>query len=182
MKQAHEGKAVNYGEEEHSYGEEKLFLSMKDSQKLEDETWLLDSGCSNHMTGEKSLLSSIEYSYKSSVRLVDEKILDIIGKGEMQVLKKKGAMKVKNIYYTLNLKQSLLSIGQMLEKNYKLVFEDKMCKIYDKNHGKRLVTIVHMTKNKLFPFKFLEKDGGYVFMGIEDKSKLWNMRLGHLNF
>jgi len=91
-------------------------------------------------------------------------------------------MKLKNIYYTPNLKQSLLSIGQILEKNYKLVFEDKICKIYDKNHGGRLVTTIHMTKNKLFPIKFLEQDGGYVFVGIEDKSKRWHMRLGHLNF
>jgi len=104
---------------------------MTSSQKLEDETWLLDSGCSNHMTGEKSLLSSIDYSYKSSVRLGDEKRLENVGKGEMQVLTKKGTMKVKNIYYNSNLKQSLLSIDQMLEKNYKLIFEDKMCKIYE---------------------------------------------------
>lgn len=42
----------------------------------------------------------------------------------------------------------------MLEKNYKLVFEDKMCKIYYKNGG-RLVILVHMTKNKLFFVNFL---------------------------
>ena len=70
----------------------------------------------------------------------------------------------------------------MLEKNYKLVFEDKMCKIYDKNHGGRLVTTIHMIENKHFPIKFLKKDGGCVFLRIEDKSKLWHMRLGHLNF
>ena len=70
----------------------------------------------------------------------------------------------------------------MLEMNYKLLFEDKMCKIYDKNHGGRLVTIVNMIENKIFPIKFLEKDGGYVFVGIKDKSKLWYMRLGHLIF
>ena len=153
-----------------------------DYEKLGEETWLLDSGCSNHMTGEKSLLSAVDHSYKSSVRLGNEKRLEILGKGEMQVLTKKGTMKVKNIYYTPKLKQSLLSIGQMLEKNYKLVFEDKICKIYDKNHGGRLLIIIHITKNKLFPMKFLEKDGSYGFVEIEDKSKLWHMRLGHLNF
>jgi len=39
-----------------------------------------------------------------------------------------------------------------------------------------------MIENKLFPIKFFEKNGGYVFVGIEDKSKIWHMRLGHLNF
>ena len=37
MKQENEGNTKNYGEE-HGYGEEQLFLSMTDSQKLEDET------------------------------------------------------------------------------------------------------------------------------------------------
>jgi len=35
---------------------------------------------------------------------------------------------------------------------------------------------------KLFSVKILEKDGGYVFMGIKEKSKLWHMILRHLNF
>jgi len=39
----------------------------------------------------------------------------------------------------------------MLENNYKLIFEDKMCKIYDKNRGGRLFTTIKMNKNKLFP-------------------------------
>lgn len=46
----------------------------------------------------------------------------------------------------------------MLEKNYKLVFEDKICKLYDKNHGGRLVTIIQMIVNKIFLVNFLEKD------------------------
>ena len=102
------------------------------------------------MIGEKSLLSAIDYSYKSSVRLGNEKRLEIVGKGEMQVPTKKGTMKVKDIYCTPNLKHSLLSIRQMLEKNYKLVFEDKMYKIYDKNNRGKFVTMTHMIGNKLF--------------------------------
>ena len=42
--------------------------------------------------------------------------------------------------------------------------------------------MVHMTENKLYLVKFLEKDGGYIFMEIEDQSTLWHMRLGHLKF
>lgn len=41
-----------------------------------------------------------------------------------------------------------------MERNYKLVFYAGKCVIYDKNHGNRLVTIVPMTKNRLFPLNF----------------------------
>jgi len=70
----------------------------------------------------------------------------------------------------------------MLDKNYKLVFEYRMCKIYDKNHDGSPFTIIHMNDNRLFIVKFLEKDGGFIFVGIEDKNVLWNMSLDHLNF
>lgn len=52
---------------------------------------------------------------------------------------------------------------------YKLVFEDNMYKMYNKNHGGRLITTIHMTTNKLFLVNFLNKDGGSVFVGIENK-------------
>jgi len=65
---------------------------------------------------------------------------------------------------------------------YKLMFEDKMCKIYDKNHDGRLITTIHMTVNKLFLVKFLDKGRGFVFVGIEDKNAIWHMSFGHLNF
>jgi len=116
------------------------------------------------------------------VKLGDEKSLEIVGKGEMKVPTKKVTMKVMDIYYDSNLKQILLSIGQMHKENYKLVFEDRMCKIYDKNHDERLVTTIQMTTNKLFPVKFLELDGGFIFVGIENKNALWHIRLGNLNF
>lgn len=42
----------------------------------------------------------------------------------------------------------------MMEKNSKLVFEDRSCMIYDKNNANRLVTIIKMKKKKLFPLNF----------------------------
>lgn len=133
------------------------------------------------MTGKK-LFSSLDHSFSSSIKLGDKKTLKVIVKGDMAVPTKRGTMKVKNIYFASNLKHSLLSVGQMLENNYKLVFEDKMCKIYDKNKGGRLVTIVKMNKNKFFSIKFVEQGGGFAFVSIDDNANLWHLRFGHLNF
>lgn len=63
----------------------------------------------------------------------------------------------------------------MLENNYKLIFEDKMCKIYDKNRGGRLVTIMKMNKNKLFPIKFIQREGGIACVSIDDNANLWHL-------
>ena len=100
----------------------------------------------------------------------------------MLVTTKKGTMKVKNIFFAPDLKQSLLSIGKMLENNYKLDFEDKLCKIYDKNIFCRLIATVKMNKNKLFPIKFVEKGGGFCYVSIDDSANLWHLRFGHVKF
>jgi len=39
-----------------------------------------------------------------------------------------------------------------------------------------------MNTNRIFSMNLLDKDGGLVFVGIEDKNALWHMRLGNLNF
>lgn len=144
------------------------------SQEEEDETWVLNSSCSHHMTKQKELLSYLDHSFSSNIKIGDEKFLEVIAKGDMLVPTKKGTMKVKSIYFPPNLKQSLLSVGRMLENNYKLVFEDKMCKIYDKNRGGRLVTTIKMNKNNLFTIKFMEQGGGFSSMRIDDSATLWH--------
>ena len=69
-----------------------------------------------------------------------------------------------------------------MENNYKLVFEYKICKIYDKNRGGRLVTTVKINKNKLFPIKLLEQEEGFSYVSIDDSANLWHLRFGHVKF
>lgn len=116
--------SVNYGEEEDSYGdygeqdtyeEDVLFLSIIQEEKHgakalisqeeeDDDTWVLDSGCSHHMIGKKKLLSSLDHSFSSSIKLGNEKLLDVVAKGDMMVPTKRGTMKVKSIYFAPDLK------------------------------------------------------------------------------
>jgi len=91
----------------------------------------------------------------------------VVEKGDMEVPTKRGNLKVKIFYYTSNLKHSLMSTRKMLENDYQLVFEDRMCKFFDKN--RRLVTIVKMNKNILFPLRFIEQGGDISCVGVEGK-------------
>ena len=113
----------------------------------------------------------------------DDKELQVAGMGTMEVPTKEGIKKVHDIYYTPHLKHNFLSVGQMMEKNYKLIFENGTCVIFDKNNSNRVVTTVSMTKNRLFPLKFGENDNvKFANVTIENPSVLWHLRYGHLNF
>ena len=68
------------------------------------------------------------------------------------------------------------------EKKNRVIFENVKCTISDKNHRNKVITVVPMTKNRMFPLKFCDNENQLVNMAYEDKSWLWHLRYGHLNF
>ena len=95
LKASHEAKSggAHYGEEESS---SHLFMSMVNNEEsLKKETWLLDTGASNHMIRKEELFSSINNSYKSKIRLGDDKALQVEGMGAMEVSTNEGTKKLK---------------------------------------------------------------------------------------
>jgi len=101
------------------------------------------------------------------------------GKRTVMVETKKGTKFIKDVLLVPNLKENLLSIGQMMENGYSLYFEKGTCKIYD--NRKREIGQVKMEKrNRSFPISF--KPGTNIAMKAEvDDSWLWNRRFGHFN-
>ena len=52
--------------------------------------WYLDSGCSNHMTGNLNLFSSLDNSVKTDVTLGNNVQVIVLGKGTVDILTKQG--------------------------------------------------------------------------------------------
>jgi hypothetical protein len=86
---------------------------------LED-TWLMDSGCSRHMTGNKKWFSSLTpLSHKEYVTFGDDKKGKVLGTDIIKV----------NDYFTLNdvalmdrLKYNLLSVSQFYDADLSVLF------------------------------------------------------------
>lgn len=135
------------------------------------------------MSGKEELFATMDSTNKSKIKSGDQKALQVEVMGTMEVTKNEGIKKIKNIYYTPNIKHNFLSIGQMMEKNYKLIFEDGKCIIFHKKICNRVVTQVPMKKNRLFPLNFGEKRGSQLDnLSIENTSVLWHLRYGNLNY
>jgi len=75
----------------------------------------------------------MDESYKSQIILGDDKAIQVEGMGAMEISINKGNKKVNYVYFIQKMKHNLLSVGKMMDKNYNLMFEDRKCKIYDKN-------------------------------------------------
>lgn len=142
--------------------ESMLFMTRSTCTSASDVVWFLDSGCSNHMAGTKSLFNEIDGSKKSEVRLGDDKTLKVEGKRTIAIKTERGDAKVLYVVqYVPGLVHKLLSVEQLLTSGYKVVFDDDACEITDKKRG-QVLALIHMTCNKMFPLDVLTFQGKYL--------------------
>ena len=131
-----------------------LFLACNMAEEKSEDLWFLDSGCSNHMTGNLAMFSMLYESVQSQVTLGTDSKVSVMGKGNVNVLTRKGAKKsIADVYYVPGMKCNLLSIGQLVQKGYNVFFEDDACTIMEKPPIKKCIAEVKMTRNKMFPLK-----------------------------
>ena len=88
-------------------------LSTKESM------WYLDSGCSRHMTGDKSKLVDLVYKKGGFVTYGDNNKGQILGEG---CIKSQGKIIIRNVLYVKCLKHNFLSISQLCDKGLKVEF------------------------------------------------------------
>ena len=81
-------------------------------QESTHDIWYLDSGCSNHMTGNLNLFSSLDNSVKTDVTLGNNVQVIVLGKDTVDILTKHVESKyIPDIYHVEGLKHNVLSIG-----------------------------------------------------------------------
>ncbi|XP_024965767.1 uncharacterized protein LOC112505964 [Cynara cardunculus var. scolymus] len=132
--------------------DDSMFMILNTQEVSTVDTWYIDSGCSNHMTNNKGLFTQLDETQKREVRTGDDKRLIVQGIGEISIDTKLGHKKISNVYFVPNLKHSLLSVGQLLQRRYDVHFRNNTCEIRDPNGI--LLARVNMTTNKMFSLNF----------------------------
>ncbi|GKD82386.1 hypothetical protein Tco_1349225, partial [Tanacetum coccineum] len=84
----------------------------------------IDSGCSHHITGDKSKFSSLDESVRSHVRLGDDKQLQIEGQGTAKIYTGDHKRFIKDVHFAPCLAHNLLSVGQLMETGHSIFFND----------------------------------------------------------
>ena len=62
-----------------------VLLACNVAQDREDDVWFLDSGCSNHMTGNIAMFSNLDEEVKSEVTTGTDTKISIKGKGRVSI-------------------------------------------------------------------------------------------------
>ena len=67
------------------------------------------------------------------VRVSDSKNIVVKGKGTIDIPTCHGTKLITNVLYVPDIDQNLLSVGQLVEKGYKVLFNNDCCLIKDAN-------------------------------------------------
>ncbi|GKV33525.1 hypothetical protein SLEP1_g42028 [Rubroshorea leprosula] len=144
------GESSNFAEHNEKNDDSSILMVCHPKEVSKKNVWYLDTGCSNHMCGDKSAFSDLDESCQDKVKFGDNSTIAVKGRGKVTIRAKDNSIQtISNVMYVLDLKSNLLSLGQLQEKGYEILIKDGVCQIRDSKLG--LIAKVKMTGNRLFP-------------------------------
>jgi hypothetical protein len=138
--------------------------------------WYIESGCSSHMTGDKSNFLSLKENKSGSVTFGNDAPRKIRGKGLVSLIN--GRSKSQDVLFVDGLKHNLLSVSQICDRGCEFTFTTKNCKIKIVNTGELIAKGVR-TENDVY---VLKEDKEKCHLSKFDEIWLWHRRLGNMNF
>ncbi|GJX53231.1 retrovirus-related pol polyprotein from transposon TNT 1-94 [Tanacetum coccineum] len=141
--------------------------------------WYLDSGCSKHMTRNRSQLINFVSKFLGTIRFGNDHIEKIMGYEDYQM----GKVIISWVYYVEGLGHNLFFVGQFCNSDLEVAFRKHTCFIRDLDgvdlpKGSRGSNLYTLSMDNFFlssPICLLSKDS-------KTMSWLWHRRLSHLNF
>nr|GEV56650.1 uncharacterized mitochondrial protein AtMg00810-like [Tanacetum cinerariifolium] len=89
--------------------------------------FIIDSGCSKHMTGNLKLLTNFVEKFLGSVKFGNDQIPPILGYEDLV----QGTVTIKRVYYVEGLNYNLFSVGQFCDADLEVAFRKSTCYIRD---------------------------------------------------
>ncbi|GKB84963.1 putative ribonuclease H-like domain-containing protein [Tanacetum coccineum] len=154
--------------------------------KNRDDRGIFDSGCSEHMTGNKDHLDDFKECKGGYVTFGGSKGY-ITGKGRIRV----GNLDFNSVSFIKELGHfNLFSISQICDKQHKVLFTETECLVVSpdfKMPDKNQILLKVPRQHNMYSFDMkthsLTKDYAcLIAKATSDESKLWHRRLGHINF
>ncbi|GKE92364.1 integrase, catalytic region, zinc finger, CCHC-type containing protein, partial [Tanacetum coccineum] len=141
--------------------------------------WYLDSGCSKHMTGDRSQLTNFVNKILGIVKFKNDHVAKILGYGDYHI----GNVTISRVYYMEGHGHNLFFVGQFCDSNREVAFRQHTCFIGNLegvdlltgSRGNNLYTLYLRDMLASSPICLLSK-------ASKTKSLLWHRRLSHLKF
>ncbi|KAL5539416.1 hypothetical protein UlMin_045367 [Ulmus minor] len=97
---------------------------------IDKSDWYFDSGCTKHMTGDIRNFYSLDDFGTGTIVYGNGEISNILGVGQVDIT---GLPSMDKVCYVDKLAVNLISIGQLCDSGFKVLFDEYYCNIYDSN-------------------------------------------------
>jgi hypothetical protein len=141
--------------------------------------WLIDSGCSRHMTGDRGWFSNlVPVVTRRYITFGDNGRGRVLSEGEIKVSDK---ITLRRVALVQLLGYNLLSMSQLLNKGFEVLFRPSGSQIFD-SRGDLVCMVV--PEGQVFHADFSQSSGVKRYFLASSSSELckWHRKLGHLNF
>nr|GEY50535.1 Gag-Pol polyprotein [Tanacetum cinerariifolium] len=109
--------------------------------------FIINSGCSKHMTGNLKLLINFVEKFLGTVKFRNDQIAPILGYGDLV----QGAVTIKRVYYVEGLNHNLFFVGQFCDADLEVAFRKSTCYIRDVK-GNDLLTGTEFLNKTLYAY------------------------------
>ena len=138
--------------------------------------WYLDSGCSKHMTEDKSKFVNITFKQEGHVTYGDNNKGSILGRGSIG---DKSNLLIHDVLCVEGLKHKLLSISQLCDKGYQVIFKPNSCEICLPNSKE--VMLIGKRINNAYILDISSSCSIGCLLSKHDESWLWQRRIAHIH-
>ncbi|KAL0373889.1 UNVERIFIED_CONTAM: Retrovirus-related Pol polyprotein from transposon TNT 1-94 [Sesamum radiatum] len=139
--------------------------------------WLVDSGCTFHMTPFKEILTNYKSEKFGSVSMANEKLCEVHGYGDVCLIFENGfKITLKNVHYVPDLCHNLISCAALQEEGLEGRWGKGIMKIM-----KGSLTIFKAEKKRNLYFCHVKYDLLAASVKHSKTSDLWHKRLGHMS-
>ncbi|GJU22894.1 integrase, catalytic region, zinc finger, CCHC-type containing protein [Tanacetum coccineum] len=141
--------------------------------------WIVNSGFSKHMMGDRSLLKNFIKKFMGTIRFGNNNFAAITGYGDYI----QGNITICHVYYVEGLGHNLFSVGQFFDGNLEVVFRSKTCYVCNLE-GDNFLTGGRESNLYTISISDMAASSPVCLMSkaTSTKSWLWHHRLSHLNF
>jgi hypothetical protein len=140
---------------------------------------VLDSGCTNHMTGEKKMFTSFEKNdtTNDSITFVDNSQGKVLGHGKITITTEHSISKVLLVE---SLDYNLLSVLQVYEMGYNYLFTNKGVTVFRRSDSSFAFKGILRGKLYLVDFVSKEVELDKCLIAKRNMGWLWHYRLAHV--
>ncbi|GJX84793.1 hypothetical protein Tco_0335567 [Tanacetum coccineum] len=141
--------------------------------------FIVDSGCTKHMTGNLTLLCNFIEKYMGTVCFGNDQFAPILGYRDLV----QGNITINSFYYVEGLNHNLFSVGQFYDADLEVAFQKSTCFVRDLqgndlltgNRGSDLYTISIQEMTSSTPIYLMAK-------ALPTQAWLWHRGTSYLNF